>query len=60
MGSRSSAGLCLCLRLCLQEELRQHMIAAYTADQKPEQAWTEINKLLSELGDPYTRRIEPE
>lgn len=48
------------LILISQDELREHMMAAYTADEDPGRAWDEINAMLSELGDPYTRRIEPE
>ncbi len=36
------------------------MIAAYTSDDAPAKAWDEINAMLAQLGDPYTRRIEPE
>jgi C-terminal processing protease CtpA/Prc len=44
----------------MQEELRAHMMAAYSENDKPEQAWGQINDMLKHLGDPYTRRIEPE
>jgi len=42
------------------EELRAHMMAQYGSADKPEVAWRQINDMLKDLGDPYTRRIEPD
>lgn len=43
-----------------QEQLRSHMMTAFGSKEKPEAAWEQINDMLSQLGDPYTRRIQPE
>jgi hypothetical protein len=40
-------------------ELKQHMIAAYEAQDGPK-AFQEIVTMLNDLGDPYTRVIPPE
>jgi hypothetical protein len=40
------------------DELKAHMIAAYNSG-SGEQAYKEINGMLGELGDPYTRIIPP-
>ncbi len=40
------------------EALRSHMLAAYTAH-SPGDAYHEIQEMLDELGDPYTRIVPP-
>ena len=42
-----------------EEELRTHMMAAYNSTDG-DTAYQEINRMLEDLGDVYTRRIPPE
>jgi len=44
-------------KLDWMEELRSHMLAAYSDEDSPKEAWGEINSMLAVLNDPYTRRI---
>lgn len=40
------------------DELKAHMVAAYSSG-NGQQAYKEINDMLGDLGDPYTRIIPP-
>lgn len=42
-----------------ENELRAHMVAAFKAPNGTD-AYKELDGMLEDLGDPYTRRIEPE
>jgi hypothetical protein len=42
-----------------EEELREHMLSAYNATNS-DLAASEIQRMLEDLGDPYTRRVPPE
>mmetsp|Transcript_25512 Transcript_25512/g.55512 ORF Transcript_25512/g.55512 Transcript_25512/m.55512 type:complete len:585 (+) Transcript_25512:49-1803(+) len=42
-----------------EEELRDHMLAAFHSD-NADDAYGQIQGMLDDLGDPYTRRVPPE
>jgi hypothetical protein len=50
--------VCNCA-IAAQDELQKHMVTAYGSS-SPSIAWAQINHLLGQLGDPYTRRIDSE
>ena len=41
-----------------EQELGEALSAAYTSD-KPQRAYAEIGRMLSKLGDPFTRIVSP-